>query len=78
MTEAALVPFRQGADTNQIAMLEAEVARQREKVASSLGELHRELHRATSWRHWVGAHPVGWICAGICLGLIVGRGSRRP
>jgi hypothetical protein len=78
MTETALIPSRQESETEQIATLEAEIAFRREKVASSLGELHRHLHRATSWRHWVGAHPLAWIGVGICLGLIVGRGARRP
>jgi hypothetical protein len=78
MTEGALVPFRAGAESEQVATLEAEIARGREKVAASLGELQRDLQRATSWRHWVGTHPVAWICAGVCLGLIVGRGGRRP
>jgi hypothetical protein len=78
MTEGALVPFRARSESDRVATLEAEIARAREKVAASLGELQRHLQRATSWRHWVGAHPVAWIGAGICLGLIVGRGARRP
>jgi hypothetical protein len=78
MTETSLVPLRQESEAERIATLEVEIARRREKVAASLGELHRHLHRATSWRRWVGAHPVAWICAGLCLGLIVGRGARRP
>jgi hypothetical protein len=78
MAEAALTPFRQESETDQSARLEAEIARGRERVAPSLGELHRCLRRATSWRHGVGAHPIAWIGAGLRLGLIVGRGARRP
>ena len=77
MTEAALVPFRQVSELEQMAALEAEIACGKVKVASSLGELHTRLQRATSWRHWVGAHPVAWISAAVCLGVIVGRGARR-
>ncbi len=78
MTEGALAPFRQVSETDQVATLEAEIARGREKVASSLSELQRRLQRATSWRHWVALHPVIWIGAGLCLGAFVGRGARRP
>jgi hypothetical protein len=64
-------------EAEQIATLEAEIALRRERVTSSMDELHGHLRRATSWRHWVGAHPVAWICAGICVGILVGRGARR-
>jgi len=77
MTDAALVPFRQVSELEQVAALEAEIAYGKARVASSLGELQTRLQRAMSWRDWVGDHPVAWICAGVCLGLIVGRGARR-
>jgi hypothetical protein len=78
MTDGAPMPRRQMSETEQVAKLEAEIAHGRERVASSLGALQRQLQQATSWRHWVGAHPIAWICAGVCLGVIVGRGGRRP
>jgi hypothetical protein len=76
MTDGALIPFREISEREQVAALEAEIARGRERVAASFGELQRHIQRATSWRHWVGAHPLAWICAGVCLGLMVGRGGR--
>jgi hypothetical protein len=77
MSEAVLVPARDLSEAEQIAALEAEIARGRQKVAASWGELEVRLQRATSWRHWVGARPGAWICAGICLGFLVGGGARR-
>jgi hypothetical protein len=77
MLEAGREPSREESEDEQIAQLEAEIARGRQKVAASLGELQGRLRHATSWRHWVGAHPGAWICAGICLGFIVGRGALR-
>jgi hypothetical protein len=78
MTSGAATTRRQMSETEQVAKLEAEIAHGRERMASSLGALQRQLHLATSWRHWVGAHPVAWICAGVCLGVIVGWRARRP
>jgi hypothetical protein len=69
-------PQRERPQDDQIAALE-EIARGRLKVAASWAELEGRLQRATSWRHWVGAHPGAWICAGLCLGFLVGGGMRR-
>jgi hypothetical protein len=77
MTETALIPRPEQSEADEIAALEAEIVRGRQRVASSLGELQGRLARATSWRHWVGAHPVTWICAGVCLGFFVARRARR-
>ena len=60
-----------------IVRLEAEIALKRERVAASFGELRRRVHRATSWRHWAASHPIAWIGAGLCLGLIIGSGGRH-
>lgn len=77
MTETALSPAGTHPAQQEIAALEAEIARRRQRVATSIGELQARLTRATSWRHWVGAHPLAWIGAGICLGFIAARGARR-
>ena len=53
MTETALIPFLQESETEQIAMLEAEIARRREKVADSLAAAQTSAPR-DQWRHWVG------------------------
>jgi hypothetical protein len=74
MSELAL---RAGPE-DQIAQLEAEIAARRQRVAASLGTLQRRANDVLSWRHWVRAHPLAWICAGVCLGFVVGRGGRRP
>jgi hypothetical protein len=65
------------ASGSEIVQLEAEIVRGRQRIAASWSELEGRLQRATSWRHWVGAHPGAWICAGICLGFLVGGGARR-
>jgi hypothetical protein len=77
MREVALVPSRELSEAEQIAALEAEIARGRLMVAASWAALEGRLQRATSWRHWVGAHLGVSICAGICLGFLVGGGARR-
>jgi ElaB/YqjD/DUF883 family membrane-anchored ribosome-binding protein len=64
-----------GGDDNardEIYRLEAEIARKRERVAASLGELRRRVTGATDWRHWVRAHPFAWIAVGVSLGFIIG------
>jgi hypothetical protein len=44
----------------------------RERVGASLEELYSRVRLATSWRHWVASHPLGWIGLGVSLGLIIG------
>ena len=56
----------------EIARLEAEIALRRERVGASFEELRRRVQVATSWRHWAGSHPVGWIGVGVSLGFIIG------
>ena len=59
-------------EQREIALLETEIARRRERVGASFEELRRRVHGATSWRHWAGSHPAGWIGVGLSLGFIVG------
>jgi hypothetical protein len=77
MVETSIVQDATSDDETAIARLEAEIASKRERVTASLGELRQRMHHATSWRHWAAAHPVAWLGAGVCLGLIVGYGARR-
>jgi hypothetical protein len=73
MSELAL----RGAPHDEIALLEAEIASRRERVATSLGALHRRINDVLSWRYWVRTHPIATICAGVCLGFVLGGGGRR-
>jgi hypothetical protein len=73
MSELAL----RGGPDDEIASLEAEIAARRERVATSLGDLHQGINDVLSWRYWVRSHPIAWICAGVCLGFVVGGGGRR-
>lgn len=70
-------------EQREIALLEDEIALRRQRVGASFDELRRRVQTATSWRHWAGSHPVGWIGAGISLGFIIGclagrRSSSEP
>jgi len=77
MAETSLTSGVADVDDGEIRRLEAEIVSKRARVVTSVGELRERLHHATSWRGWVAAHPVAWIGAGVCLGLIVGYGVRR-
>lgn len=59
-------------EENEIARLEKEIARRRERVGASFEELRRRVQGATSWRHWAQSHPIGWIGAGVSLGFMIG------
>ena len=59
-------------EQREIALLEAEIARRRERIGASFEGLRNRVQTATSWRHWAASHPVGWIGAGISLGFIIG------
>ena len=68
-------------EQQEIARLEAEIVLRRERVGESFEELRRRVQAATSWRHWAGSHPVGWIGVGVSLGFIIGclaAGRSRP
>jgi ElaB/YqjD/DUF883 family membrane-anchored ribosome-binding protein len=67
-------------EQHEIARLEAEIALRRARVGASFEELRRRVQSATSWRHWVASHPVGWIGAGVSLGFLIGclTGRRSP
>jgi ElaB/YqjD/DUF883 family membrane-anchored ribosome-binding protein len=68
-------------EQQEIARLEAEIVLRRERVGESFEELRRRVQTATSWRHWAGSHPVGWIGVGVSLGFIIGclaAGRSRP
>src|SRR6185437_15839810 len=52
-------------EQGEIARLEKEIARRRERVGASFAELRRRVQGVTSWRHWAASHPLGWIGAGL-------------
>jgi hypothetical protein len=57
---------------------EAEIVRTRDLVARSLGELQRELARATDWREWIRRKPVLAVSLAFGLGLLLGGRYRPP
>jgi ElaB/YqjD/DUF883 family membrane-anchored ribosome-binding protein len=59
-------------EQQEIARLETEIALRRERVGASFQELRRRVQVATSWRHWAGSHPLGWIGVGVSLGFVIG------
>ena len=65
-------------EQQEIARLEAEIALRRERVGASFEELRRRVQVATSWRHWAGSHPVGWVGVGVSLGFLIGCLAGRP
>jgi len=70
-------PQNERDEQQEIARLEAEIALRRERVGASFEELRRRVQVATSWRHWAGSHPVGWIGVGVSLGFIIGSLAGR-
>jgi ElaB/YqjD/DUF883 family membrane-anchored ribosome-binding protein len=79
--QLAAEPKNERDEQQEIARLEAEIALRRERVDASFEELRRRVQVATSWRHWAGSHPVGWIGVGVSLGFIIGclaRNRNRP
>jgi hypothetical protein len=64
--------MRASPEQNEIAQLETEIALRRQRVGASFEELRRRVQGVTSWRHWAGSHPIGWIGAGVSLGFIIG------
>jgi ElaB/YqjD/DUF883 family membrane-anchored ribosome-binding protein len=61
-----------------VVQTEAEIAKTRELVARSLGELQRELARAVDWREWIRRQPVLAVGVAFGLGLLLGRPFRQP
>jgi hypothetical protein len=74
MTNVTLVPFRAAGSAldPEISELEADIARKRERVESSLGELRERVDSAMSWRHWARAYPLRWLALGLSAGLVAG------
>lgn len=54
---------------------EAEIAETRERVASSVVALEREISRAIDWREWIRRRPVPAL--GLAFGVGWLLGSRR-
>ena len=58
------------------ARLETELEWQRARVAVSLGELRRRIHRVLRGCHWL-FHPVARIAIGLSLGFLMARRDRK-
>ena len=56
---------------------EADLAETRERVAASIGQLHRELARTVDWREWVRRKPRMLVILSFGLGVLLGRGDKR-
>ena len=63
----------------ELADIEADLARARARVASSMRTLGEEVARRGDWRAWVRARPELTLAAALTLGFLWGhRGGRRP
>ncbi|HSZ82536.1 MAG TPA: hypothetical protein VLA14_09645 [Polyangia bacterium] len=62
----------------ELAEIEAELARARARVASSMRTLGEEVTRRGDWRAWVRARPELTLAAALALGFLWGhrRGTR--
>ena len=59
-----------------VARVEAEIARTRARVASSMLALRREVVRRADWREWVRRRPIPFIAGAFVVGLFLGRRPR--
>lgn len=62
---------------------EAEIARTRQAIASSLAALQRELSQRFDWHTWVRARPILAVVTAFGIGALLGRrggglGARHP
>jgi hypothetical protein len=75
---ADLVPILSASarEEEEIFRIENEIARRRERLSGSLGELRRRLDGVTSWRHWVRAHPLACLGLAVSLGFFLGTRGR--
>ncbi len=53
-----------------------DIARARERVASSVAALHDELVRPTDWRRWLAEHPLAALGSALAVGYWFGRRRR--
>jgi hypothetical protein len=57
-----------------VAAIEAELERARDRVAASVRALGDEVARRSDWREWLRAHPVLILAGAAALGFLAGRG----
>jgi hypothetical protein len=62
---------------DEVAAIEADLARARERVAASVRALGDEVARRGDWRGWVRARPTLAVAAALTLGFFMGRGLGR-
>src|SRR4051812_44780181 len=81
MATLPLDPARDGAQTelagSELARVEADIARTRERVSRSVSALRQAVVRRTDWREWVRQRPGLFVAAAFALGFIWGRRSPR-
>jgi len=61
---------------DEVAEIEADLARARERVAASVRALGDEVARRGDWRGWVRERPVIAVGGALLLGYLWGRGRR--
>jgi len=61
---------------DEVAEIEADLARARERVAASVRALGDEVARRGDWRGWVRERPAIAVGGALLLGFLWGRGRR--
>ncbi len=70
--------LRNGATYEDAALreTEAQIARTRQRLASSVGALRQEITGLADWRAWVRKQPLIFVGAAFGLGLLLGSRGR--
>lgn len=63
---------------DELAQAEADLARARERVATSISALRDEVARQADWRRWLARHPLISVGGALALGLWLGARRRPP
>jgi Flp pilus assembly protein TadD len=57
----------------ELARVEADIERTRERVATSVMALRQEVARQTDWRQWVRRRPGAFLAGAFVVGFILGQ-----
>jgi hypothetical protein len=60
-------------EDGQVAAIEADLERARDRVAASVRALGQEVARRSDWREWLREYPLAVLTGAAVLGFVMGR-----